>query len=187
MSARIKQGLWLLVSLTAFAFFGHSFIKQQPHIKLDAKTLSNSVDSVITNLTVSQFDETGQLAHFLFTPQLKHIPHHNAHELLSPEIKISQPNQPDWQIHSTIAHAINGGKVITFSGQVLIEQKEKGNALNTEELTYYTEQKLAISSGDVKLSQPGTTVHSQGMRAYLDKKTIQLLSKPYATFTPKDA
>ena len=180
-----KQGLWFIAACTAVGFFYLSFSKNQPHITLNADTLSTSADAVISNLTVYQFDETGHLAHYLFTPEMQHIPNNNTHTLKTPSIKISQANQPDWQIHSQKAQAIHGGKAITFSGNVLIEQKEKGNVMNTEELTYFTQQKLAISSGMVEFQQPGTTVHSQGMRAYLDKKTIRLLSKPYATFNPK--
>jgi lipopolysaccharide export system protein LptC len=107
--------------------------------------------------------------------------------LKSPQIKISQANQPDWQIHANLAHATHGGKEITFTGNVIIQQDQKGNQLNTEELTYYPDQKLALSPATVQFKQPGSTVHSQGMRAYLDKKYIQLLSKPYATFNPKHA
>ena len=181
----LKQGFWLVGSAIALGLLTMSFFKNQPTIQLDMNALSSSVDAVIINLSVYQFDETGKLAHYLFTPELQHIPLNNTHNLTAPHIKISQANQPDWQIHAKLAHATQGGKAITFTGNVIIEQDEKGNRLNTEELTYYPEQKLALSPAMVQFKQPGSTVQSQGMRAYLDKKNIQLLSRPYATFNPK--
>ena len=183
----IKQGVWLISTCALFAYFCFSFLKVQTAYKLDANALSTTVDTVITNLTVYQFDETGELTHHLFTPKMQHTPQNNRHALQSPRIVIKQPNEPDWKIESNHADAIHGGKKITFLGNVIVHQDEKGNTLNTEELTYYTSKKLATSSLPVRFKQPGSTVHSTGMRAYLDRKYIQLLSQSHATFEPNDA
>lgn len=181
----IQQSLWLTGAGLLIGYFCFSFLKAQTIYKLDQITLSTTVDTTIQKLTVSQFDETGQLAHYLFTPEMRHIPENNTHHLASPQIQIKQPGQADWKIDAHHAKAIHGGKEILFTGKVNVHQDEKGNSLTTEELTYFSQEKLATSHSMVLFKQPGSTVHSQGMRAYLDKKQIQLLSRPYATFNPK--
>lgn len=179
----IKKGAWLLATLVGFVFFSLQLSQQHQAEKPRLSLLAAGVDAVVLNLSVHQFDENGVLQNTLFTPEVKHFPKQKLHQLLNPTITVHQDNQPDWQIRSQTAHALQGGKKITFLGNVVIQQPEKGNQLHTESLTYYTEKKLATSSEMIEFKQPGSIVHSQGMRAYLDKKVIQLLSKPYATFT----
>ena len=183
----IKQSLWFSTACAAFAYFCFSFLNNERSYLLDANALATSIDTVITELTVRQFDETGKLTHRLYTPELQHVPANDRHEIRSPQIQFLQTNQPVWQIDANHAQAIHGGKEITFLGHVIVHQDEKGNALNTEELTYYTNEKLATSKTDVLFTQPGSTIQSKGMRAYLDKKYIQLLSQSHATFKPNNA
>ncbi|OGV49942.1 MAG: LPS export ABC transporter periplasmic protein LptC [Legionellales bacterium RIFCSPHIGHO2_12_FULL_42_9] len=171
---KIRQSLWLTASLAAFAYFCFSFLKTDIQYTLDANALATSIDTVITELTVYQFDETGKLTHHLYTPELQHTPKNDTHNLKSPHVKLIQPNQASWQIDANHAQAIHGGTEMTFHGNVLVHQDEKGNTLNTEELTYYRNEKLATSKTKVLFKQPGSTVQSKGMRAYLDKKYIQL-------------
>ena len=181
---QLKQGLWLIASLAAFAYFCISFLKTEMTYTLTPQALATSIDTVINELTVYQFDDTGKLTHSLYTPELKHIPENDTHQLKSPQIKLIQANQADWQIDANHAQAIHGGSEITFFGNVIVHQDEKGNTLHTEELTYYMHKKLATSNTNVLFKQPGSTVQSKGMRAYLDKKYIQLLSQSHATFKP---
>ncbi len=183
----IKQSLWLTATLAAFAYFCFSFLKTEISYTLDAHELATSIDTIITELTVYQFDTTGKLVHHLYTPELQHIPANDTHELKSPQIKLMQTNQSDWQINANHAQSIHGGSEITFLGNVIVHQDDKGNTLNTEELTYYTKEKLATSKTNVLFQQPGSIVQSKGMRAYLDKKYIQLLSQSHATFEPNHA
>lgn len=179
----IKKGVWLLLTLTGFVFFSLQLSKQHGIEKPRLHLLAAGVDAAIFNLSVHQFDENGTLKNTLFTPEVIHFPQKKMHQLREPIITVHQDNQPDWQIRSQTAHALLGNKKITFLGDVLIQQPEKGNQVHTESLTYYTEKRIATSSAMIEFKQPGTIVHSQGMRAYLDKKIIQLLGKPYATFT----
>lgn len=179
----LKKSVWLLLVCAGLIFFSLQLSKQHAIEKPPIHLLTAGVDAVVLNLTVHQFDEHGALKNTLFTPEVTHFPKKKMHQLRDPIITVHQDNQPDWQIHSQTAHALSGGKKITFLGDVLIQQPEKGNQVHTESLTYYTETKIATSSAMIEFKQPGSIVHSQGMRAYLDKKIIQLLSKPYATFS----
>ncbi|WP_019217308.1 LPS export ABC transporter periplasmic protein LptC [Legionella tunisiensis] len=186
-----KQAAWLFCVLIALACSGWYFASSTPVAKLDDKALSNAADTIITNLTVRRFDETGKLVNYLKTPELQHIPSHNTHLLQSPYIVITQTNQAPWEIKSERAKAIHGGQQITFIHNVIIHQNKsthnQESTMKTEELTYFPKNKLATTEKAVRFEQPGSIVLAKGMKAYLADKRVQLLSKARATYEPKHA
>ncbi|CEK11128.1 LPS export ABC transporter periplasmic protein LptC [Legionella hackeliae] len=184
-----KQATWLFCALIALACSGWYFASSTAIVKLDDKTLSQSADVIVTNLTVRRFDEEGKLINYLHTPQMQHIPADNTNLLKTPQIIITQPGQPAWQINSDHAKAIHGGEKITFIRNVIVHQNKgehsQESTMKTEELTYFPKEKLATTDLAVSFEQPGSTVHSQGMKAYLADKRVQLLSRAHATYEPK--
>lgn len=186
-----KQAAWLFCVLVVLACSGLYFASSKPVAKLDEKSLSQSVDMVITNLSVHRYDEKGRLINSLQTPEMQHIPANNTHLLKSPRIFIVQENQPAWEISSQQAQSIHGGQQITFTDKVIIHQdkSEHGqeSTMKTEELTYFAKTKIASTDKTVRFEQPGSIVHSDGMKAYLNEKRIQLLNKARAIYEPKHA
>lgn len=183
-----KQAVWMFFALIALACSGYYFASAPQTIKLDNNALSITADSVITRLSVRQYDEQGKLVNYLQTPELRHIPQGDTHLLESPHIIIAQDNQPDWDIRSNKAKAIHGGEQITFIKDVVVHQqadkRTEESTLRTDELVYLPKQKLATSALTVTFERPGSLVHSDGMRAYLAEKHIQLLSRARATYEP---
>ncbi|WED43896.1 LPS export ABC transporter periplasmic protein LptC [Legionella cardiaca] len=184
-----KQAAWLFCVLIALACSGWYFASSNVINKLDDKTLSQSADTIVTNLTVRRFDEQGALINYLQTPEMQHIPAENTHLLKMPQIMIVQPGQPAWQIHSDTARAIHGGEQITFIHNVIVHQNKgehtQESTMKTEELVYFPKEKLAMSELAVSFEQPGSIVHSQGMKAYLADKRVQL-SRAHATYEPRN-
>lgn len=186
-----KQAAWLFCALVALACSGLYFASSTPVARLDDKILSLSADTIITNLTVRRFDTAGKIVNYLQTPEVQHIPNNNTHFFKSPHMKLSQADQPAWEISAKQAKAINGGEQITFIHDVIIHQdksdRTQESTMKTEELSYFPKEKLASTELAVSFEQPGRIVHSEGMRAYLAKKRIQLLSQARATYEPKHA
>lgn len=187
-----KQAVWLFCALVALAFSGYYFASSRAStVRLDKRTLSITADTVISDLTVRQFDANGKLANYIETPELRHIPKQDTHLLKRPRIVIAQDDQPDWEIRANSARAIHRGEEITFLNQVVVHQggdaHTEESTLKTDELTYYPQQKLATSALAVIFERPGSIVHSQGMKAYLEQKHVQLLSGARATYEPRDA
>ncbi|MDI9818353.1 MULTISPECIES: LPS export ABC transporter periplasmic protein LptC [unclassified Legionella] len=186
-----KQAFWLFCTLIALACSGWYFASSSPKIKLDDKTLSQSPDTIVSNLTVRRFDETGKLVNYMQTPEMQHIPADNVHLLKTPRITIVQPGQSPWKISSNHAKAIHGGNKIIFIENVIIHQnkgeRSQESTLKTERLTYFPKRKLALTKLAVSFEQPGSIVHSTGMRAYLDDKRVQLLSRTHAIYKPNHA
>ena len=183
-----KQAAWLLIALLALAGSGWYFASSTPVIKLDDQTLSTTPDTIISQLTVQQFDVKGQLSHYLQTPLLRHIPLDDTHLLDTPHIIIAQPNQPVWEIHARKAVALRGGEKITFKNDVIIHQKKdehrEETTLNTEELIYFPKKKLATTQKEITIVQAKNTVRSTGMKAWLAENRVKLLNNARGTYVP---
>jgi lipopolysaccharide export system protein LptC len=176
----MRQALWLMLALLLLAGSGWYYASKPPVIKLDKKNLSTSVDTVVTNVTVRQFNIKGQLTHYLQTPLIHHIALNNTHELTTPHIMVTHDDQKPWVINAKKAVALYGGKQITLINEVVIHQSNHETAeettFKTQELTYFPNQKRATTTKDITFSQPGAVVKSTGMNAYLAENRVQLLS-----------
>lgn len=189
MNSGSKQAVWLFVALVCLAASGWYFASTPKKIdQMDDETLSTTADAIITNLTVQRFDLQGHLINSLKTPLLHHIPRHNQHWFKNPSILVTQEAQAPWEIHAEQATSLQGGEQITFSHQVIIEQKEKNSVKNTfltEELTYFPKTKFAITDKEITFKQPGSIVHSLGMEAWLSEKRVKLLNQARGKYDPK--
>lgn len=184
-----KQAAWLVVMLVSLACSGWYFASTSSSIKLDARTLSTTNDMTVHQLTVRQFDAQGQLANYLTTPLLHHIPEKNTHWLKNPKIVITQKNQPAWEINADEATSLLGGQEITLNKNVVIHQNQgktnEASSLKTEAITYFPKDKFATTPLDVTFEQMGSTVQAKGMDAYLAEKRVKLLSQARGTYVPK--
>ena len=183
-----KQAVWLFLAILALAGSGWYFASSSPVVKLDDQTLSTTPDTIIKQLTIQQFDAKGQLSHYLQTPLMRHVPLENTHQLDTPNIIISQPNQPSWEINARQAIALNGGQQITFKNDVTIHQKKDAHreetTLSTEELTYFPKSQLATTEKNILILQAKNSVRSTGMNAWLAENRVQLLSNARGTYAP---
>ena len=186
----VRQAAWLFIALVALSCSGWYFARSSLVIKLDDETLSTTPDAIINQLTVQQFNDQGELSHYLHTPLMTHTPLENAHQLTTPHIIISQPNQPAWDIHAKEARALHNGQQITFNHHVVIHQKQdehrQETTFTTEELTYLPKEKLATTPKEITLVQAKNVVRSKGMKAYLADNHVQLLSNARGTYAPND-
>ncbi|MBA2656371.1 MAG: LPS export ABC transporter periplasmic protein LptC [Tatlockia sp.] len=185
-----KQAAWLSCVLVALACSSFYFANSKPPKRLDALVLSQTADMVISNMVVKRFNETGQLVHFLKSPEIKHVPEHNTFFLTLPQLALRQEDQPAWEISSKKAKAINGGEQVTFIGDVVIHQaktdKTQESTIKTASLDYFSKTKIAKTEEAVSFFQPGSIVYSKGMKAFFEEKRVQL-NQARATFEPKHA
>jgi lipopolysaccharide export system protein LptC len=180
-----KPALWLALITLIFSVWFFSNLNNNAQQKNHE---SSTIDTTITELTVRQYNANGLLANLLTTPLLEHLPQENIHLLTTPHIIIQQDEQPAWEIDSKKAKSFEGGKRITFMEQVVVHQKtgEKTpeSTLKTEEVTYYPKEKKATTDLFVTFEQPGNTVQSMGMNAYLDEKRVELLHQARGSYDP---
>lgn len=183
-----KQFIWLFLTLIILACSGWYYSHFKKTFRLDPQALINSVDTVISQVTVRQFNQQGNLANLLITPSMQHIQKDNVYLFQNPHIIVNQEEQPPWDINSEHAKSFEGGKKITFIGNVIVHQKKSNNSqestLKTEEITYFPKEKKARSELVVIYEQPGNIVQSRGMIAYLDEKRVELLHQARGIYVP---
>lgn len=181
--------LFSVILATACIFYSGWYLAHRDDlVRLDDATLESTVDSTVTQLTLKQFNAEGIMTNHLISSRMEHIPKGNIHWFYEPQIQITQDDEPAWDIQSLKAKSLDGGKSIIFMDQVVVHQnpgdKNKESTLKTEEITYYPDQKKATSSLLVTFEQPGNTIQSTGMNAYLDEKRVELLHKAKGIYAP---
>lgn len=184
-----KQFMWLFITLILLACSGWYYSHSTTIIRLDHETLANSVDTTISQVTVRQFNQNGALANLLTSPLMQHIQNGNVYLFESPHIIVTQQeDQSPWDISSKKGKSFEGGKRITFIGNVIVHQKNgnksQESTLKTEEVTYYPKEKKAISDVLVTYEQSGNIIQSTGMNAYLDEKRVELLHRARGSYVP---
>ncbi|WP_133130082.1 LPS export ABC transporter periplasmic protein LptC [Legionella yabuuchiae] len=184
-----KQAVWLFAVLIGLAFSSWYFASSGPVKTLDEQTLSSTIDTMVHNLTLSQYNEEGKLINFLKTPLMHHIPKNNKHWLKTPYIIVTQENQKPWEIKALEATSLYGGDKITLTKHVIFHQAQSDKApestLKTEEIVYFPKKKIAITKKHVTFEQPGNIVQSEGMKAYLAEKRVKLLGNARGKYEPK--
>ncbi len=190
MPATAKQSVWLGLILLSTVALTWQWIhnRQHPFHALDSDTLAKTTNIMIYDLKYRQYDVTGRMVHFLETPLIQHIPKHNTHLLTQPHIIAIEPNQEPWDIRADDARAIEGGKEITLQHHVRIRQQKSDMTevlLNTEHLTYFPQQKKAVTDDEVILTQAGNQVQSKGLIADLAENNVRLLSNARGHYVPQ--
>ena len=187
----VKQASWIFFILIALGGSGWYFSDATPKPKLDAQALATTTDGVFIGLSVRQFNSQGQLASYMTTPSLRHIPNENTSFIDKPHIVISQSDKPAWEIDAQFAKSVHGNNKITFSNNVIVQQHAGehsiGSTIKTDEITYLPKEQVAQTAHEITFEQPGNIVHAKGMKAYLGQKRIQLLSHARGVYEPKHA
>jgi lipopolysaccharide export system protein LptC len=185
-----KQITWLFFILITLACSGWYYSHSNLITRLDSETLANSVETTVSHLKVRQFDAQGTLVNLLTTPVMQHVQNGDVYLFQRPHILVSQEEQPPWDIRSNNAKSFEGGKRITFSGNVIVQQKQgnktQQSTLKTEEVTYFPKEKKASTDLLVTYEQPGNIIQSKGMNAYLDEKRVELLHQARGSYVPEN-
>lgn len=185
----IKQALSFLCILILLAgsswYFGSSTVLE----KLDEGTLSRTADMFVHNLKVHKFDADGILVHQLSAPSMQHYPQDDSYIFQKPFIIVNQKDQPAWNIRSEKAQSRHAAETITFTEQVVVHQNAgkttQESTMTTEKIVYYPKEKKASSDALVTFEQPGNTLQSTGMTAWLAEKRVQLLHQARGKYVPK--
>ena len=174
----LKQSIWLLCSAALMFFCIWQWARSTHHFPhlLDQNTLEQTTNSVIYDLQYREYGASGSMTHFLETPEIHHIPKNDIHILTTPHLVVTEPNQAPWEMRADQGTSVSKAKTITFNHHVEINQHKPHEemVLKTEHLTYYPQEKKAMSSDETIMTQGGTKVRSQGFVADLTDNHIHL-------------
>jgi len=180
----------LTIAFLCLIFFGFGswfFLKTNNPQLFDKKEISTAPDSFMSQLTATRFDEKGNIASKMISTQLTHYPNNNTTVFQNPQITIYRENESPWLITAKHGKAINGTKKITLIDDVHIHQAASKNntetTITTSKLSYIPKKEFAETDQAITIKQPGTTIKSIGMNAYLKQGKINLLNKARAHYT----
>jgi lipopolysaccharide export system protein LptC len=172
------------IFIMGLGYMGWHIAKPETIKRLDQSTLDKTPDAIIYQLSVKKFNTKGQLSYHLETDKLEHIPHKNTSHLRPLKITTFQEKQEPWVITANLGISVDGTEEIKLRKNVIITQKnDKGTStLLTEKLLYYPNKDLATTDEKVTYIQPGITVTSIGMNAFLKQKRVKLLSQAWGRY-----
>lgn len=183
-----KQAAWIFSVLIGLAFSGWYFAASEELIEIDEKSLTHTVDTIINDLHVKEYNDKGLLINSLTSPLVKHTPFEDKHWFKKPVIRVTQNDEEPWLINAMEATSYNSGDKIILNHDVVIHQtssNHQNSTITTNQLIYFPNKKIAISEEHVMFKQPGTTVQSNGMKAWLAEKRVKLLGKARGQYDPK--
>jgi LPS export ABC transporter protein LptC len=136
-----------------------------------------------------RFNKEGQLTQILTMQAGWHNKGELVTHMAAPYLKIIQPNGTFWDISASMGESVQsaiGGKYqeLQLTGNVIIQQiiaQESAKndfwwKLKTQHILFIEKNSLALSEDPVVIESPGSETHAIGIRAYLDRRYIELLN-----------
>jgi LPS export ABC transporter protein LptC len=146
-----------------------------------------TIDSFIVNAHYRAYEIDGRLSTTANTPAARHQ-HDNNHSLIkAPDILLNTATSGQW--HITARHAIaKDTEHLVFYGNVQLKQistdHAKDKTIATPRLNFSLQTHIASTTAPVSITQPGTHIDAQGMRADLNSGIITLTHHPQGTYQP---
>lgn len=183
-----KHWISLLILVTLTLLFV-VFWESPPAILSAPKAAPNATfpASYLVNSHSRQYDEDGTLG---FEMRAKKIVHYQASpgkqqdtdfaQIESPQLLLHNSGAEPWHISAKRGKSNHNGSRLTLIDDVYawqINKKGERNELNTDELVLLTEQQYVETNKAVIIAAPGHTITAIGLKANLQKDSLQLLSR----------
>ena len=182
-----------LYAMAAFIFLGVMgwYYAQPSAVSHHTDSKAEIPDAIVKGLSFTQFDKQGKPAKKVFTPEMHHFNNNNRNVFEHPLITLYREQEAPWIIKAWHGESINGSDKITLWKNVVLHQATSVNnperTLTTHKLYYYPNKQYANTDQEVHIQQPGLSISSKGMRAYLDKNTVELNKHVRGRYEPSPA
>lgn len=134
-------------------------------------------------VSVWAFTETGDLKHYLSADYWAYLPSTQSSILTTPFLTIYKPDKTLWNIQAkkgniqqpTLGHIDQ----VELSGTVILHRPATANVmpikLETENLRYQPKIQYAETEHFITMTKPDLKITGVGMRAFLEKSSVELL------------
>jgi LPS export ABC transporter protein LptC len=169
-------------------FVAFNIIRSQIY---SGEDLPTAPDMFIQGVTFKQMDETGQIVHQLFTPNVTHYQQDDRYVLQAPDLKIIDDSKKIWHIRALNGISKQGQSVIELKDNVSISEFADANLevseldIKTTFLTVYPDTKFAETAEPVTITQPSNVVESVGAKLDMKSGILYLLSKVKGQYAPE--
>ena len=119
------------------------------------KPTAQTVDYVVSNVSIRAFSAEGTLAYTLDSPSLTHYQSTDITQFEKPELHLFKPDQRV-SVNADKGEVAPKGKQVDLTGSVLVTREAPGTApmrLNTRALTIWPEEQRAESKVSVVMTQ----------------------------------
>lgn len=126
---------------------------------------------------ILDYDRQGELAQRINSPSIQHLTSDDLLHLTQPSGQLLRPGQPDWTLRADTGRLDEKGAMLWLEGNVEAARKDGSTRLQTATLRVEPQRKYAETDDAVIISAPQGRTESQGMRAFLDRDTVELKSR----------
>lgn len=149
-------------------------------------------EEYMSEVKVWNFSETGELKHYLSAHDWAYRPETASSKLTTPHLIVYKPDQSVWEINAKGGHIkqpdIGRVEQVELIGNVVLERlatnKEMPIKVETEVVRYQPKSQYAETDQFLTLTRPDLTITGTGMRAFLDKSFVELLSNVKTSYVP---
>ncbi len=131
-------------------------------------------------------DALGAPKRTLQAKRLAHYPDTDSNELEQPYIVLHHPEKPPWHVRSERGWINGEGKVILLLGAVKIWREETAENhrvdIETYDLRVLPDSDYGETDKAVLIRTPTTETRGIGMRAYLERGRVEILSKVHTRY-----
>lgn len=137
-------------------------------------------------VTFTQLRDDGSLQYQLTASAIRQFQDNNLTSMVSPSLKLHNPQQPPWDIrsnHGYIRGAETGGEnkeeVVYLREEVLLEQNDPERGfitMRSEAMYFYPDRQYAETDQGVMIDTQVGRTRAAGMQAYLDTGLLKLMS-----------
>jgi lipopolysaccharide export system protein LptC len=152
---------------------------------------SREPDWIVHSVQGVERDINGEVKYQFTADALTHHPLDDTTSIEKPHFMLNNPHHETWQVTSQRATAYSNNQhiqTIRLEDNVVLTQytgtKKIPLVMTTRTLTVDVQQKVAETPDPVQFNQGRDNTSAVGMRAYLDRKVIELLSKVRGTYVP---
>ncbi len=182
---------WGPVVILVLLALGSAWILSQLSRQRDASTATapHVPDFYMENFSTTTMDELGKPKRTLSADHMAHFPDTDTNELENPYMILFDPARPPWHVRSERGWVSPDSDVMLLLGNVHIwrnnEVGERVLDLTTRDLRVLPDSQYGETDKPVVIRTPSSESRGTGMRAFLDQRRIELLSRVRTVYEKK--
>ena len=146
-------------------------------------------DYYMDEFELTSLNLSGQPAHKLYADNMKHYAHDDSATLEQPHLVVFRGDDGFWDIRAESGRVLNGGESVLLKGEVIILRITPSGSealqLYTSDLTVRPHAKYAETAAPVRIKDGRGVTTATGMRADLNQRRVELLSKVRGSYEPQ--
>ncbi len=190
----IRKTYFFLLTFLSIAILSFIFFMQYNQTVHPEQSTNRQPQEYMMNVHVNSFTEEGHLKNAMSARYWAYLPTQKMSALDAPKLTVYKSDNVVWHIQAKHGQAKQSSLAsidqITLQQNVVLERPETLYAaplrLESEELQYQPEIQYVKTDQQVTIRKPGIKMTGIGMRAFLDKESMELMQnvKTYYTKTP---